>query len=187
MDHRDHVSLLRPGIPSPGGVWGDFGSGGGAFTLALADLIGPAGQIYSIDNDRSSLREQERVLRKRFPAVTVHYLAADFAHPLDLPLLDGIVMANALHFHKLKEPLIELLKSYLKPGGRFILVEYNVDQGNLWVPHPLSFSTWQNLARRCGFRETRLLATVPSRFLKEIYSALSIKGPVDLPVPLTLS
>ena len=46
------------GIPGQGGTWADFGSGTGAFTLALADLIGPQGSIYSVDKDRGSLREQ---------------------------------------------------------------------------------------------------------------------------------
>jgi ubiquinone/menaquinone biosynthesis C-methylase UbiE len=49
MNHADHVALLRAGVPGPGGVWADLGSGAGAFTLALADLIGPTGQIYSVD------------------------------------------------------------------------------------------------------------------------------------------
>ena len=35
MNHRDHVNLLRRGVPEPGGVWADLGSGAGAFTLAL--------------------------------------------------------------------------------------------------------------------------------------------------------
>jgi hypothetical protein len=36
---------LRDGVPEPGGVWADLGSGEGAFTLALADLLGPGGRI----------------------------------------------------------------------------------------------------------------------------------------------
>jgi len=40
MKHTEHVNLLRRGIPAPGGVWADFGSGTGAFTLALAELTG---------------------------------------------------------------------------------------------------------------------------------------------------
>ena len=39
MDHADHLYLLKEGIPTPGGVWGEFGSGRGAFTQALAELI----------------------------------------------------------------------------------------------------------------------------------------------------
>jgi SAM-dependent methyltransferase len=173
MNHNDHVYLLRNGVTSAGRRWADFGSGGGAFTLALADLRGEGGEIYSIDTDRGALREQERAMTERFPATIVHYLAADFTRPLDLPPLDGIVMANSLHFQRDKAPMLQLLRRYLRPGGRFVLVEYNTDRGNIWVPHPLSYRTWEALAKAQGFATTRLLATVPSRFLGEIYSALS--------------
>jgi ubiquinone/menaquinone biosynthesis C-methylase UbiE len=182
MKHPDHVNLLRPGIDHPGGVWADLGSGSGAFTLALADLIGPEGQIYSIDKDGGALREQQRAMRERFPDVPVNYRQADFTHPLDLLPLDGLVMANSLHFRRQKEPILALVRGYLKPGGRFILVEYNSDQGNPWVPYPLSYPAWESLARRCLFTNTRRLATYPSHFMGEIYSAISWKlkenGPV---------
>jgi SAM-dependent methyltransferase len=173
LNHQDHINLIKPGIPSPGGVWADLGSGTGAFTFALAELIGPEGVIYSVDKDRSALREQELAMRKAFPDLPVHYLSADFTRPLDLPPLDGILMANALHYFRVKEPLVQSILGYLKPEGRFILVEYNVDRGNVWVPYPLSYHTWEDLARRSGFTSTRLLAKHPSRFLKEFFSALS--------------
>ncbi|MBE7550594.1 MAG: class I SAM-dependent methyltransferase [Anaerolineales bacterium] len=175
MNHTDHVNLLRRGVSSGGGVWADFGSGTGAFTLALAELLGPGGQIYSVDRDRGALRAQERTMQAQFPQALVHYLVADFTQPLKLPPLDGIVLANALHFQKYAAQgrVIQQLKSYLRPGGRFILIEYNVDQGNTWVPHPLSYQSWAKLARESGFAQTQLLATVPSRFLGEIYAAVS--------------
>jgi ubiquinone/menaquinone biosynthesis C-methylase UbiE len=167
------MALLRGGIETIGGVWADFGSGAGAFTLALADLIGPTGMIYSIDQDRSALAQQERAMRDQFPGTIVHYRPADFTHPIDLPPLDGIVMANSLHFHPQKAPIVRLVKRYLRPHGRLILIEYNVEQGNSAVPYPVSFSQWEKLAARCGFTHTQLLMTRPSRFLKEIYSAVS--------------
>jgi len=173
MNHDDHVALLRGGIETIGGVWADFGSGAGAFTLALADLIGPAGVIYSIEQDEYALKQQERSLRERFPNTIVHYRLADFIRPMDLPPLDGIVMANALHFHRNQEPIVQLLKSYLRPQGRFIVVEYNIEEGNSAVPYPVSYRIWEELAPRCGFTHTQLLMTRPSRFLKEIYSAIS--------------
>ena len=175
MQHEDHVALLRDGVSGSGGVWADLGSGGGAFTLALADLIGPTGTIYSVDRDRGALREQERALRARFPSVAVTYLAADFTRPLDLPPLDGVVMANSLHYVRDKAPVLALVSGYLKPGGRLLLVEYNADRGNPWVPFPLSYPTWERVAAQAGFTATRLLARVPSRFLGEIYSAASVK------------
>jgi SAM-dependent methyltransferase len=175
MNHTDHVNLLREGVPAPGGIWADLGSGAGAFTLALAGLIGADGEIYSIDKDGGALREQERAMTARFPDTSVHYLRTDFTGRLDLPLLDGIIMANSLHFHRHKDAIVKSLYDYLKPDGRLLLVEYNVDQGNMWVPYPLSYPIWETLAGWVGFAETRLLASRPSRFLREIYSAASRK------------
>jgi ubiquinone/menaquinone biosynthesis C-methylase UbiE len=174
MNHADHVKLLRGGVPG-GGVWADFGSGAGAFTLALAELLGPGGEIYSVDQDLGALRTQERTMQARFPQTAVHYLAADFTQPLKLPQLDGIVLANALHFQKYSAQgrVIQRFRRYLCPGGRLILVEYNMDHGNTWVPYPLSYQSWTKLARESGFAQTQLLATVPSRFLREIYAAVS--------------
>ncbi len=188
MNHSDHVNLLRGGVlldasgaaskpaagQPAGRVWADFGSGGGAFTLALADLLGSSGEIYSVDIDAGALEQQKRAMR-RFPQVTVHYITADITRPLDLPPLDGVVMANALHFQRpaAQEGVVRSIKTYLRPGGRLVLVEYNVDRGNPWVPYPLSFGTWEAMASRSGFAHTRLLATRPSSFLTEIYSALS--------------
>jgi SAM-dependent methyltransferase len=176
LEHKDHVELLRKGVPGSGGIWADFGSGEGAFTLALADLAGPEAKIYSIDKDRRALARQGDALKRRFPNWAENgtsFINADFSRPIDLPPLDGLVMANSLHFHRAKLPLLQLLKSYLRPGGVMILVEYNTDSGNIWVPHPISFNTWKKLAAEAGFEETRLLATYPSRFLREIYSAIS--------------
>jgi len=175
MNHSDHIALLQKGIPNPGGTWADFGSGSGAFTLALAELTGPTAVIYSIDKKKNSLRQQEQALRSHYPLHHVNFMTADFTQPLDLPLLDGAVMANSLHYQRHKDPVLQLVKAALRPGGRLILVEYNVERGNLWVPHPLSYPTWEKLATRNGFIDTRLLDTRPSRFLHQIYAAVSIK------------
>ncbi len=173
MDHADHVALLREGVA--GRVWADLGSGEGAFTVALAELLGPRGSIHSIDKDGRALQAQERELHARFPRLALRTYAADFTRPLPaLPELDGAVMANSLHFVRDKLPVLERVRSLLRPGGHFVLVEYDADRGNLWVPHPVSFATWQELAPRAGFRDTRLLRIVPSRFLTRIYSALSL-------------
>lgn len=173
MDHDDHVALIRDGVGG-GTTWADLGSGSGAFTLALADLLGPSASIHSIDRDRAVLVRQSATLRDRFPSVALHSLVADFTTPLDLPALDGLVMANSLHFERDKARVLRRVIGYLRPGGRFILVEYDADRGNSWVPHPVSFDRWTSLAAGVGLEETRRIATVPSRFLGSIYAALSL-------------
>lgn len=183
MNHHDHVALLRDGVldsesaadaaSSARPIWADIGSGGGAFTLALADVLGSGAIIHSVDRDAHALNEQERAFRMRFPTTVMQYHHADFTRPLNLPPLDGIVVANALHFVADKLPVVQRLRALLRPGGRMILVEYDTDHGNRWVPYPLSYPTWAALASSAGFATTRFLTSVPSRFLGAIYAAVS--------------
>ena len=164
MDHADHVNLIRGGVATRGGRWADLGAGEGAFTLALAELVGPAGHIVAVDKDRRALR----ALDGRFET-----LVADFTKPLDLHDLDGIVMANSLHYVRDKDPVLRAVRDMLRPGGRLIIVEYGTDRGNAWVPYPFTFAVWEKLAQRAGFKTSRPLSSVPSRWLGTIYSAVS--------------
>lgn len=177
MDHEDHVRLLKDGIRSPGGIWAELGSGSGTFTLALVELIGPLGRIYSVDKNKAALQDQARDIQKRFPGdkPKIQYLNTDYTLPLSLPSLNGVVIANSLHFHQDKIAVLELIHDYLLPRGCLILVEYNSDQGNTWVPYPVSFSSWRSLAAEVGFERTRLLERVTSSFMGEVYSAISYK------------
>ena len=178
MEHRDHVMLLREGIGGQGShageAWADLGSGKGAFTLALADLLGPGALIHSVDRDEGELQTQRQAMDARFPDTSVEYRRADFTRPVDLPPLDGVLMANSLHFVQDKEPVLKEVAAWLRPGGRLLVVEYDSDRGNTWVPYPMSYRTWEALAARAGFLDTRLLRTIPSRFLGRMYSALSL-------------
>jgi ubiquinone/menaquinone biosynthesis C-methylase UbiE len=180
MDHVDHVNLLKPANLPVGGTWADFGAGSGAFTLALRELIGPHADIYAVDKDRRGFNDLEKVHREKFTtSQNVHTMRADFTGALSLPPLDGIVMANSLHYFKDKEKVLRHVRSFLKMNGVLLLVEYNVDSGNMWVPYPVSFETYRSLASRAGFSEPRLLGTVPSRFLREFYSAAARRSSTD--------
>jgi ubiquinone/menaquinone biosynthesis C-methylase UbiE len=176
MDHADHVNLLRPADLTPGASFADLGAGSGAFTLALRELLGPGAEIYAVDKDRNRLDALEGAHRSRFGGIEkLHLIRADFTRKIELPPLDGVLMANSLHYFRDKEKVLRHVQKVIKPGGAFLLVEYNVDRGNPWVPHPLSFDTFRDLAPGAGFSQPRLLAKHPSSFLREFYSALAIK------------
>ncbi len=170
--------LISQGIDTTGGVWADFGSGSGIFTLELRGLLGPTCEIYSIDRDGRDLERQRRAFAEQYPGTNIHFIQADFTKPLDLPPLDGIVMANALHFVPYQQQAATLARicGYLRqPGGRLIIVEYNAQSGNMWVPYPISVEAFRSLAHQVGLSEPRVLSVIPSRFLREMYSALAIR------------
>ena len=88
-------------------------------------------------------------------------------------MLDGLVAANSLHFVARAEQaeVVASLAARLKPGGTFLVVEYDADSGNPWVPNPFSARTWPALAETAGLVSAQEIGRVPSRFLGAIYSA----------------
>ena len=172
MNHEDHINLISPAGLKTAGVWADLGAGIGAFTLALREVLGPQAEIFAVDKDRNSLDELQRRHHKRFGGVGgLHFLRADFLDPLELPPLNGVLMANSLHFYHDKVSILERVRGFLQPGGLLVLVEYNVDKGNPWVPFPLSFQTFVELASQAGFQTPRLVGKHPSSFLREFFAA----------------
>ena len=176
MTHLDHVKLIERGVVRENSIWADFGSGEGAFTLALRDLAGPEVEIFSIDRNEESLKKQIKKFDSNFRSSKVHFIQGDFTEKIALPSLDGAIAANSLHFQKDRISQLELIKKRLKPNGRLIIVEYNVDEGNSWVPFPFSFQTFQKLAEDAGFQKPVLLSKTPSRFLNEIYCAMALNN-----------
>jgi ubiquinone/menaquinone biosynthesis C-methylase UbiE len=164
LNHADLVALIEDGVRGAGGRWADLGAGEGAFTAALADVLGPSAHVVAVDKDARALLS----IAARFET-----RVADFTRPLDMHDLDGVLMANSLHFVRDKQPVLEAVHAMLKSNGRLVIVEYGADRGNLWVPHPFTYARWETMAARAGFRNTRLLRSVPSRWLGSMYSAVS--------------
>ena len=174
MDHRDHVALIRAGVTGAGPRWLELGAGEGAFTLALADLLGPGGDVTALDRDARALARNRDAVGRAFPSIALATTKADFTEAIPSGPFDGILAANSLHFVADRRVLLEALRDTLAEAGRLIVVEYDADRGNPWVPHPFSFETWRREAQQAGFAEPTLLHRVPSRFLGAIYAAATV-------------
>ena len=104
---------------------------------------------------------------------------ADFTRGLPDGPFDGVLAANSLHFVASPDAVLAAIHGALVPGGRFVLVEYDADRGNPWVPHPISFERWRHVAPSAGFTDPTLIHRVPSRFLNAIYGAVTATGRPD--------
>jgi ubiquinone/menaquinone biosynthesis C-methylase UbiE len=172
MKHADHVDLIRAGVAGSGQRWLELGAGDGEFTLALADLL-RAGDVTAVDRDRWALPELERRVLEAFPAMTLATVVTDFTRGLPEGPFDGVLAANSLHFVADPAPLLATIFDVVVPGGRLVLVEYDADHGNPYVPHPISFARWGSMAPAAGFSVPELIGRVPSRFLGSIYGAVA--------------
>jgi SAM-dependent methyltransferase len=128
-----------------------------------------------VDRDAGVLRQTTEAVARTFPHVAIESLVGDFRRPLALPPLDGLVAANSLHFvaRSGQAEAVRALAGHLRPGGRFVVVEYDADRGNPWVPHPFSYPAWVRLAGAAGLVDVEEIGRVPSRFLGAIYSAVA--------------
>ena len=165
-------TLIRSGVPASIGQWADLGCGDGIFASALHTLS-PSSEIYAIDRDRNALKALVRNFAESYPDAILQTQIADFTRSIDLPPLDGIIMANSLHFVRDKVPALDLIQKMLKPNGRLIVVEYNADRGNGAVPYPISDQQFLKFAKSIGLRDAQIINRIPSTFLGEMYAALS--------------
>jgi ubiquinone/menaquinone biosynthesis C-methylase UbiE len=173
MKHDEHLALIREGVLGAGPSWLELGAGNGEFTLALADLLGAGGEIVATDLDKWALRSLEARLEERHPEVSVITMEADFTDAVPEGPFDGALAANSLHFTDDPLAVLVAVHGVLAPGGRLVIVEYDADKGNPYVPFPISLARWCDLATEAGFAEPRLLGRVPSRFLGSIYAAVT--------------
>jgi ubiquinone/menaquinone biosynthesis C-methylase UbiE len=183
---KEH-DLIAPAIPNMGGRWAELGSGTGIFTLELYKLVGPRAEIFSIDKNGHALEKQKRAFAARYPEANIHYIQADFTHKLDLPPLDGILTANSFHFVPFdqQKQVAALICSYLKYRGIWVIVEYEARHGNLWVPHPIDYDSFDFLAGESGMEDPHRLAAIPSSFMGEMYSAMATRPTPKYPTEET--
>lgn len=127
-------------------TWADLGCGEGLFTQALSHLLKPGSHIYAVDKSKPGSIPA-------YNGVFVETKISDFVKDgLAFPPLDGILMANSLHYVSDKRALIDKLSILLKPAAGFLIVEYDTDTPiQNWVPYPLSFLSLQNLFRQMGY------------------------------------
>ena len=173
MKDSEAIDLIRQAVPRSAGTWADLGAGEGTFTRALAQRLEPGARILAVDRDARALARLKRSWTGPTEVITVE---ADFTRPLELPgvhagSLDGILLANALHFVADPGATLARLGAWLRPGGRLVVVEYERRRPNPWVPHPIEPSRLVQVARGAGFTEPIITARQPSAFGGNLYAA----------------
>ena len=159
--------LIRFAIPGFPTIWADLGAGTGTFTQALMELLNPGSTVFAVD-------KSPHYLWKVPPVENIKLVikAADFTHPLPLPLLDGILMANALHYTpQVTNTLINALDA-LKTGGTLVVIEYDIERPmGPWIPYPIPLRSFQAITEDLGLSNFEIIGNIPSRYgSRKIYS-----------------
>ena len=149
MELQEAIALIQTDeiIQNKQTTWADLGCGSGLFTRALAGLLYTGSTIFAVDKRISSFQKNSFSNQ-----VLVTPIESDFVRDdLNLQNLDGILMANSIHFVRKKKQFIEKLIPLFHSAPVFLMVEYDTDFPNPWVPYPLSFGTLKKLFTELGF------------------------------------
>lgn len=167
----NEAKLLLPDLGySKKEIWADLGCGSGTFTYALAEKLSEESKIFAIDTTQQKLS-------KHHYHVIIDFIQADFeSDDLNISSLNGILLANALHFVKNKAALIKRLETYFKQGNeRWVVVEYDHSVPNQWEPYPIPFNELKSLFSQLGYSKVEKIGERKSLFGGTMYSALIAK------------
>jgi ubiquinone/menaquinone biosynthesis C-methylase UbiE len=167
---NEAIDLIRTDIISGASVqiWADLGCGSGTFTEALANLLPENSIIYAVDRNKSLV---ENISGNN--KIKIEKIHANFIND-DLPQeLDGILMANSIHYVEDKDSFIKKIEKNFKSKPFFLIVEYDMDISNPWVPFPLSFNSLKQFFTSADYTSVRKLNEHISVYQKaNIYSAI---------------
>ncbi|MFO8013586.1 MAG: class I SAM-dependent methyltransferase [Phycisphaerae bacterium] len=101
----------------------DFGCGHGNYTIPLARLVGPEGEVLALDQDTEALqRLGERVRRAGIENVRVLSPLAKTTLPIEDESIHKVLLYDVLHDHyfsaKQRAALMEEAARVTRPGGR---------------------------------------------------------------------
>lgn len=170
MEIAEAITLIKPAFPYKiqSSNWADLGCGTGTFTKALSLLLSSTSKIYAIDKESQHIESPGENLAE------IEFGKLNFMDsPLPFQQIDGILMANSLHFVKDKSPFIDRLKSHLKPDGQMIVVEYDREKESRWVPYPISYTRLVKTFTAAGFHQIKKIGERNSIYGPEkIYACL---------------
>jgi ubiquinone/menaquinone biosynthesis C-methylase UbiE len=162
MNLKDATSFIMFANKNPSPqLWLDLGCGTGLFTAALAANLPKGSKIVAVDKDEKAVRKIPASVKGVIIETTVANFVSD---TLDVKNADGILMANSLHYVTDKQTLLKKFISSMKEKGIFLIVEYDRQASNFWVPYPLTIDEAKALFKSVGYSAFHLLNKRPSSF-----------------------
>ncbi len=132
-------------------TWLDLGCGSGTFTLALAALLPKGSKVIGVDKSVQKLPEQSS------NGNSIEFIQQNISEVLNFnEEISGVLMANSLHYIKNQSEFIQQLKNLMPNSFNLIMVEYDSDIPNQWVPFPVFVTRLHKLFKNDIFNIEKL-------------------------------
>ena len=145
---------------TPGMKVADFGSGSGAYTLAIAEALCNSGHVYAVDVQRDLLRRTKNEAQKR-GFKNVEAVWGDLERPGGSKIADGaldaVLISNLLFQAEGKGAILEEALRILKPQGRLVIIDWSDSFGGMGPRKEdvVMRETALSLADKCGLKLDR--------------------------------
>jgi arsenite methyltransferase len=113
----------------PGQVVADLGAGTGVFSLPIAQTVGPTGKVYAVEIDPGLVDYIGRKIKDQKVANVQAVLGKPGDPALPAPDVDLAFMHDVLHHVEDRAGYLKQAARYIKPGGRFALIELDAKTG----------------------------------------------------------
>lgn len=126
-------NLLQLGLRE-GMKVGDFGAGSGHYARAAAAIVGHSGRVYAIDVQEELLKHLKLNTHDQHKSI-IEVIWGDIEKPGGTRLrdasLDAIILANTFFQVENRFGLLKEMKRTLKPGGKFIVIDWAGSYGGM--------------------------------------------------------
>ena len=117
----------------PGMMIADIGAGSGLFSRPLAKAVAPSGKVYAVDIQQDLL-DYVAKRAKEEKITNIQPVLGEFNDPkIPSRNIDLAFINDVLHHIEHRAAYLKALGTYVKPGGRIVIIEMNKDDPN--TPH----------------------------------------------------
>jgi tRNA A58 N-methylase Trm61 len=134
LEQPTRIELLKIGdvvnrlALKPGQVVADLGAGTGLFSSPMAKAVAPGGKVYAVEIDKGFFTAiQAKAKENNLSNVTT--VLGEFTDPkLPAQDVDVAFMHDVLHHVEDREGYLKNASRYVKPSGRFVVIDYRAEQ-----------------------------------------------------------
>jgi len=150
----------------PGATVADIGAGTGYMVAPLSKEVGKDGTVIAIDASAEMVEYLQKRSAELGPAKIVPRKVAMDDPELQTASLDGVLTLDTWHHVKGREAYAQKVYEGLKPGGRFVVVDYEVD-AKVGPPKSMRLTPGQvtKQLESAGFRAETVNESMPRHYI----------------------
>lgn len=156
----------------PGATVADIGAGTGYMVAFLSDMVGRDGTVIAIDTESAMIQYLTERSTELGPAKVVPQKVAPDDPLLQSHSVDAVLTLDTWHHVPTREAYAKKVYEGLKPGGRFVVVDYEID-AETGPPKTMRLAADQ-VARElelAGFRVDVVSESMPQQYMVVGYKA----------------